>query len=116
MLDVGRVKNPNKNPVGECAVQEVEAEILKQDPSGGPISDIMLSAATARLNARIRGRGLSSREMLFQRDQLTNEQIPVSDRDLIIQQHNAKLRNHPYSENRASSRHRTNRIWSCNIC
>ena len=98
MLDVGRVKNPNKNPVGERAVQELEAEILKQDPSGGPISEVKLSAATARLNARIRSRGLSSREMLYQRDQFSNEQIPVSDREIIVQQHHAKLRNHPYSE------------------
>jgi len=36
--------------------------------------------------------------MLFQRDQLTNDQIPVSDRDLILKQHTAKLVNHPYSE------------------
>ena len=33
VLDLGRVKNPNKNPVAERAVQEVEAEILKQDPT-----------------------------------------------------------------------------------
>jgi len=97
-LDIGRVKNINKNPVAERAVQELEAEILKHDPSGGPISDLKLSIATARLNTRIRSRGLSSREMLFQRDQLTNDQIPVSDRDLILKQHTAKLVNHPYSE------------------
>ncbi len=98
MLDVGRVKNPNKNPVAERAVQEVEAEILKQDPSGGQISEIALCNAIARLNARIRGRGLSSREMLFQRNQLTNEQIPICDQELIAKQYNAKIQNHPYSE------------------
>ena len=79
-------------------MQKLEAEILKQDPSGGPISEVKLSSATARLNARIRSRGLSSREMLYQRDQFSNEQIPVSDREIIVQQHHAKLRNHPYSE------------------
>lgn len=34
------VKNPNKHPVGERTVQELETEILKQDPSGGPISEV----------------------------------------------------------------------------
>ena len=62
------------------------------------MSDITLAIATARLNARIRGRGLSAREMLFQRDQFTNSQIPISDMDLITEQHQSKLRNHKYSE------------------
>ena len=72
--------------------------MLKQDPTGGPVSDITLAVATARLNARIRTRGMSSREMLFQRDQFTNSQIPVSDMELITEQHETKLRNHKYSE------------------
>ena len=41
---------------------------------------------------------MSSREMLFQREQFTNSQIPISDLDLITQQHESKLRNHKYSE------------------
>ena len=98
ILDLGRVKNINKNPVGERAVEELEKELLKQDPTGGPVSDITLAVATARLNARIRTRGMSSREMLFQRDQFTNSQIPVSDMELITEQHESKLRNHKYSE------------------
>ena len=36
--------------------------------------------------------------MLFQRDQFTNDQIPLLDRDLISEQHEAKLKNHKYSE------------------
>ena len=98
ILDIGRVKNINKNPVAERAVEELENELLKQEPKGGSVSDITLAIATARLNARIRSRGMSAREMLFQRDQFTNSQIPVSDMDLITEQHEAKLRNHKYSE------------------
>ena len=40
VLDIGRVKNINKNPVAERAVEELENEILKQDPKGGPVSGI----------------------------------------------------------------------------
>ena len=98
ILDIGRVKNSNKNPVAERGVEELETELLKQAPAGGPVSHLTLATATARLNARIRTRGLSAREMLFQRDQFTNEQLPLTDMDLITEQHQSKLRNHQYSE------------------
>ena len=97
-LDFGRTKNPNKNPVAERTVQELEAELLKHDPRGGPVSDLTLATCTARLNSRIRTRGLSSREMLFQRDQFNNNQLPIADWDLIKQQHQSKLANHHHSE------------------
>lgn len=97
-LEIGRTKNPNKNPVAEHAVRELEDELLRQDPSGGPISRLVLTLATSRLNSRIRSRGLSSREMWTQRDQCTNLQIPISDRKLIESQHASRSYNHPYSE------------------
>ena len=97
-IEIGRVKNLNKNPVGERAVQEVEEEILRQDASGGPVSSLMLSLAVATLNSRIRSRGLSAREMWFQRDQFTNEQIPITDHKVIMEQHGQRIKNHPYSE------------------
>ena len=62
-LEVGRVKNPNKNPVAEKAVLEVEDELLRQEPCGGPVSPLILAIATAQFNSRIRGRGLSAREI-----------------------------------------------------
>ena len=65
-LDLGHPKNRNKNPVAERAVQEFENELLRHDSLGGPVS---LAIATANLNARIRSRSLSSREMWTQRDQ-----------------------------------------------
>ena len=30
-IEVGCIKNPNKNPVAEKAIQELEEEILRQD-------------------------------------------------------------------------------------
>ena len=38
VLEIGRVKNRNKNPAAERAVQELELELLRRDPHGGPLS------------------------------------------------------------------------------
>ena len=54
--------------------------------------------ATAQLNSRIRGRGLSAREIWFQRDQFSNEQLPISDRAIISEQHHSRLQNHEHSQ------------------
>lgn len=97
-VEVGRIKNKNKNPVAEHAVRELGDEILRLNPENNPISEATLAVATARLNSRIRNRGLSAREMFYQRDQFTNSQLPISDIDLIYQQHSARLHNHEHSE------------------
>ena len=97
-IEVGHAKNVNKNPVAEKAVQELEDELLRQNPRGNGPSPLELSTAVARLNSRIRSSGMSSREMLFQRDQFTSVQLPVQDQDLILQQHSKRLQNHCHSE------------------
>jgi hypothetical protein len=97
-LEIGRTKNINKNPVAERAVQELEHELLKLQPVGGAVTPLVLSMATAQLNTKIRSRGLSSREMWTQRDQFSNQQLPVSDRDLILDQHHQRSLNHTSSE------------------
>ena len=98
VVEVGRVKNPNKNSVAEKCVAELGDELLRICPEGGPISLLTLAVATANLNTRIRNRGLSAREMWLQRDQFTNSQIPLSDLLLLHQQHSLRLENHPVSE------------------
>ena len=70
-LEIGRVKNPNKNPVAERAIEELGLELLNLSPEGGPVSDVTLALATANTNSRIRRDGLSAREVWTQRDQLT---------------------------------------------
>ena len=62
------------------------------------MAPISLAVVTARLNARIRNRGLSARELLMQRDQFNNQQIPVSDLTKILEQHKHRIVNHPHSE------------------
>ena len=41
-LDIGRVKNINKNPVAEKAISELHDELLRQQPGGGPVSHLEL--------------------------------------------------------------------------
>ena len=97
-IDLGHAKNQNKNPVAERAVQELENELLRHDPLGGPVSLLTLAGATANLNAHIHARGLSSREMWTQRDQFSNHQIPLHDQNIIVQQNEQRIANHTHSE------------------
>ena len=75
MLEIGREHNVNKNPVAEKAVRELIKEMLMIQPGGGPISDTVLSQATAKLNSRIRAPGVSAHEIFTQRDQNTGLEL-----------------------------------------
>ena len=97
-LDKGRIKNKNKNPVAEKAIQELEHELLRVNPNNNMISTSILAIATANLNTRIRHHGLSSRELWSQRDQFTNCQLPVNDQQVIKAQHDRRISNHRHSE------------------
>ena len=85
-IEVGRVKNVNKNPVAVRTIQELEEELLRQEPGGDAVTMLDLSIAIARLNARIRFSGLSLRELWTQRSQFTHEQLPILDRNIILEQ------------------------------
>ena len=106
-LEIGRVKNPNKNPVAERAIEELGLELLNLSPEGGPVSDVTLALATANTNSRIRRDGLSAQEVWTQRDQLTGEQLPIVDRQLILSQNYSRQQNHAPSA-KSKARGRTN--------
>ena len=97
-LIYGAVKNRNKNPVAERAIQELATECLHVQPEGGPLTKLAIALATAQLNERIRHGGLSAREMWTQRDQVTGSQLPFKDDVHIILQQQARAQNHPCSE------------------
>ena len=97
-IELGQAKNPNKNPVAERAVQELETELLRQEPLDRAVSPLTVAVATSALHCRIRSRGLSSREMWTQRDQFSNQPLPLADDNLIALQHEQRLSNHPHSE------------------
>jgi hypothetical protein len=55
--------------VAEKVIAELEEEILRQAPNGGPISTVTLAIATSRLNSRLWREGLSASELWTERDQ-----------------------------------------------
>jgi hypothetical protein len=83
--------------VAERAIQELENEILRSNLSNSILTPLSFSLITARLNARIRKRGLSSREMWTQRDQFSNNQLPIEDQECILVQQKSRQENHPHS-------------------
>jgi len=102
-IEIGRVKNNNKNPVAEKAIQELEDELLKLDRDSKSVNESSLSIAVANLNSRVRASGLSSREMLTQRDQFTGEQLPLEDRKLISDQHHRRLATNLFNNQKAGN-------------
>ena len=73
------------------SVVELEAELLRLDPSGNPVSNVMLQDAVHLLNTRVRNRNLSAKELLFCRDQITLQPLDVNDVDISHKQQ--ELRN-----------------------
>ena len=94
-IDLGRTLNKNKNPVAENAVKEFHKERLRLNPAGGPISEIDRALITKNMNSRIRDRGLSSKEIAFQRDQISNDTKPVSDEEMSSKQYQNRKQNYP---------------------
>ena len=97
-LDIGRVKNVNKNPFAEKAIAEIEDELFCQVPNSGPVTNLSLSIAIARLNSRLCRHGISAHELWTQRNQFIHNQLQISDRNIIINQCKQHEKNHPYSE------------------
>ena len=98
VVEIGNPKNKNSNPVAEKAVQDMEKELLKIDPTGARVSSTALAIACNNLNTRIGSLGLSPREILFRRDQFTSEHIHFEDMDLITKRQHKRDINHSHSE------------------
>ena len=97
-LEIGRIKNPNKNPVADKGIRELEDELMRLNSSGGPVSRTSLSQAIAVLNSRIRFSGVPAQELWTQKDQFKDKQIPVSDREVITKQNRNRNVNHEPSK------------------
>ena len=79
------------------AIQELEHELLKAGHSKAPVTNLQLQNSVNTLNSRIRNRGLSAKEILFQRDQQSLEQINIDDAVLATEQRQNRTYNHPFS-------------------
>jgi hypothetical protein len=93
-LELGEVKNINKNPSGEKAISELHSEIVRLKPGGGPLDEVTLSLAVSNLNSRIRHGGLSASEVWYQRDMHTGEQLPVRDIEVIRSKAASRIQGH----------------------
>ena len=95
-LELGDTLNPNKNPVGENAIKELQKEFLRLGFTNKLLDPVNLALAVKNINSRIRERGFSSKEMCFKRSQTTNENIKLNDAKLINKQE--KLRESRHNE------------------
>ena len=87
-----------KTSVAEKAVRVLECELLHQQPIGGTVTQLVLSVATANINTIVRNKGFCDRELGTQRDQFTNEQLPLTEYNLIRQQRTLRNANHAHSQ------------------
>jgi hypothetical protein len=71
-IEIGRIKNINKNPVAEKAIAELEGELIRQVSNGGPVTELGLAITFSRLNARLCRKGISAHELWTQRNQFTH--------------------------------------------
>ena len=82
-LELGNVKNKNAVAIVDRKIQELEAEIKKLSSIYSSISIKLLAKATEIVNEKIRSQGLSSKEIIFCRDQTSHENIQISDNQII---------------------------------
>ena len=78
-LEPGEAKNKNAVALVDRKMSELRAEIKKLAPSNNVINVRILSKATASVNEKVRSSGFSSKEILFSRDQFTQENIALED-------------------------------------
>ena len=93
ILQLGEPKYVNKNPVAEKSVREFHSEVNRLLMDSSLITEQLLANAISNMNSRIRREGLSSREIWLQRDQYTNEQLPINDMLIIKSQQKQKNKN-----------------------
>lgn len=76
---MGNPKIINKNQVAKKANQELDKELLKVDPTGNPVSAVILLKAVCLLKSHIRLCGLSLHKLFLGRDQITGNDLKLSD-------------------------------------
>ena len=81
-LEFGEVKNKNSLAIVDRKMAEIRQEIRKLAPSNNVLDIRILAQATAIVNEKVRHSGLSAKEILFSRDQLTNKNIPIEDDEI----------------------------------
>ena len=81
-VELGRTHNINKNPVAENCIKEFLKERLRLSPNGGPVSELERAQITKNMNGRVRERGVTAKEIAYNRDQISNEVKKIPDPEL----------------------------------
>ena len=78
-------------------MQELENELKKISPLEISLSAESLAEATATVNEKIRSQGLSSREIIFSRDQYSLDNLTIVDERISKEVMNERVKNNPVS-------------------
>ena len=78
-------------------MSELRRELKVLSPEESLLTPSNLARAVSNLNSRTRHLGLSSREIVFQRDQQTDQNIPLSDSALQTRTSEVREKNQQYS-------------------
>ena len=85
----------NKNSIAtvDNAIKMLENEIIKNAPHSTLINETILALSVRNLNSLIRNRGLSAHEIMFARDNVSNQNLHFLDKQLADTQSSIKSTN-----------------------
>ena len=96
-LELGECKNKNALALVDKKMQEIEQEIKKFAPNKNKINVKILAKAVSVVNEKIRHQGLSAKEILFSRDQYTQENLNINDEEIAEEKMNIRKQENIYS-------------------
>ena len=102
-LNPGEAKNKNALAIVDKKISELEKEIKKLAPSNNVITVKILALATNIVNEKIKNQGMSAKEILFSRDQITSENLHFQDEEIVKMTMNKRKENCQYSSVSKSS-------------
>ena len=96
-LELGEAKNKNALSLVDRKMQELQAELRKIAPSNNVINIKLLAHATSIVNERVRSSGFSAKEILFSRDQFSQENLLLEDKQLAQDKMDKREKDNTYS-------------------
>ena len=83
VLQQGEAKNKNSCAIVDERMRELRKALRAVSPSTNVVNLKTLAKATAVVNERIRHYGMSAKEVLFARDQISSENLPIEDTKIV---------------------------------
>ena len=83
-MEPGEAKNKNSLALADKKMKELEDEIRKLSNNKG-VNVRILAKATTVVNEKIRHQGLSAKEIMFSRDQFSQENLSLNDETIATQ-------------------------------